>query len=158
MDSRLRGNDVRPKTLLDCGRTVFSFTLLRVCHMKINPISQFSICVEGNPYFVVRQANAYRMRLGFVNFEGLAMLCNAAVGANIADNLCYGDRAEDPAEPAKAADFVMHLSGFSADAQIIYCIHLSWSLIKRGWNCEAVQACEQALQKRLSVIESGLIE
>jgi hypothetical protein len=122
--------------------------------MNTDHISYFCECVRENPYFAVVHADAHRMQFGFSNLDGLAMLCNAAEGANIADGLSYSAQRCDPVRPALASDFAMYLRNFSASAQAIYFIHLCWSLTKRSWNAEAVQACERILQERFKTCES----
>ncbi len=85
------------------------------------------------------------MNLGFLNLEGLAILCAASQSANIADGIGLTRRSAKKT-PMQFEDFTVHLQNFKPVSQLIYFIEICWSLRALGWNLDAVNACEAALQ------------
>ena len=85
------------------------------------------------------------MTLGFLNLEGLAILCAASQSANIADGIGLTRRSAKKT-PMQFEDFTVLLQDFKPVSQLIYLIEVCWSLRALGWNLDAVNACEAALQ------------
>jgi hypothetical protein len=108
-------------------------------------IKQFRECAEGNPYIVVHHINTRRMEIGFLNLEGLAMLCSASQGTNVSDNICLARLTVKGAQ-LRFTDFISYLQNFDGERQVIYLIDLCRSLRAFAWNVAAVNACEAALQ------------
>jgi hypothetical protein len=51
------------------------------------------------------------MEIGFLNLEGLAMLCSASEGANVNDNICLGRLTVKGAQLG-FTDFISYLQNF----------------------------------------------
>jgi hypothetical protein len=116
--------------------------------VPLEVLEQFRDCVASNPYFAVRTLRQHRMELALLDLNGLAIICDACVGANIADNICFCPQSRPSAgqQSPKFEDFTSHLSKFDAEHQVIFLINLCWGLCRLGWNVENTQRCEASLQ------------
>ncbi len=72
------------------------------------------------------------------------MLCRASEAANVVENICF---MAGKWRTASFGDFRSYVRNFSGEQQAIYLINLCWALRDLGWNVDAVNLCENALQQ-----------